>query len=162
MLKHPWHFTSCAKWNQSDKHNPHTKLFPKDFTHRNSNINTMKNELGDCTSLLSLCFLFSRSAGGWSKSISFWSTCSQPATNHLLQHNLISNIKITLTTFFKQINFIKTEWKKKIQSSLPVECLTLHKSDLKQNPNNVMNRTRKSTWWSSYSPTEFPLPPSFR
>lgn len=34
----------------------------------------MKKELGDCTNRLSLCFLFSSSAGGFSKSISFWRT----------------------------------------------------------------------------------------
>lgn len=59
MLKHPWHLTS------------------------------MKKELGVCTSLLSLCFLFSSSAGGWSKSISFWSTilidadCRKPENTEL-------------------------------------------------------------------------------
>ena len=44
MLKQPWHLTS------------------------------MKKEFGDWTRRLSLCFLFSNSAGGFSKSISFWRT----------------------------------------------------------------------------------------
>lgn len=35
----------------------------------------MKKELGDCTKRLSLCFLFSSSAGGLSRSISFGRTC---------------------------------------------------------------------------------------
>jgi len=34
----------------------------------------MKKEFGDWTRRLSLCFLFSISAGGFSKSISFWRT----------------------------------------------------------------------------------------
>lgn len=45
MVKHPWHLTS------------------------------MKYELGDATRRLSLCFLFSSSAGGWSRSMSHDSTC---------------------------------------------------------------------------------------
>jgi hypothetical protein len=35
----------------------------------------MKKELGDCTSLFNLCFLFSISGGGCRRSISLESTC---------------------------------------------------------------------------------------
>lgn len=41
---------------------------------RDKTNSTMKKELGDCTSRLSLCFLFSSSAGGLSRSMSFWRT----------------------------------------------------------------------------------------
>lgn len=40
-------------------------------------LTSMKKLLGDCTSLLSLCFLFSSSAGGFSRSISAESTCGR-------------------------------------------------------------------------------------
>jgi hypothetical protein len=51
MVKHPWHLTS------------------------------MKNEFGDCTSRLSLCFRFSNSEGGCNKSISLESTCAHHKNN---------------------------------------------------------------------------------
>uniref|UniRef100_J3LXF0 Uncharacterized protein n=1 Tax=Oryza brachyantha TaxID=4533 RepID=J3LXF0_ORYBR len=37
----------------------------------------MKNELGDWTRRFFLCLSFSSSAGGFSRSMSFWSTCKQ-------------------------------------------------------------------------------------
>lgn len=46
----------------------------------------MKKELGDCTSLFNLCFLFSSSAGGCSKSISFESTCPTTESSHNQQY----------------------------------------------------------------------------
>lgn len=56
MLKHPWHFTS------------------------------MKNEFGEGTSLFILCFFFSHSAGGFSKSISLWRVCDQTTPNQSRQN----------------------------------------------------------------------------
>ena len=57
---------------------------------------TMKKEFGDCTRRLSLCFLFSNSAGGFSKSISFCRTYSPKKKTFFIQKILIQINDITL------------------------------------------------------------------
>jgi hypothetical protein len=46
-------------------------------------VRTMKKELGDWTRRFFLCLSFSSSAGGLSRSMSFWSTCAPPRENPL-------------------------------------------------------------------------------
>ncbi|KAK3412919.1 hypothetical protein EUGRSUZ_I01578 [Eucalyptus grandis] len=58
----------------------------------------MKKELGDCTRRLSLCFLFSSSAGGFSKSISFWSTYFTRPKRNEPKVSTNSNVEIKLNT----------------------------------------------------------------
>lgn len=43
---------------------------------KTEHINPMKNEFGDWTICLNLCFLFSNSVEGFNESISFWKTCT--------------------------------------------------------------------------------------
>lgn len=69
MLKQPWHFTSCTDLNPNLIQT--NLLISENENFKKYNIITMKKELGDCTRRLSLCFLFSSSAGGLSKSMSF-------------------------------------------------------------------------------------------
>uniref|UniRef100_A0A0A9G9M6 Uncharacterized protein n=1 Tax=Arundo donax TaxID=35708 RepID=A0A0A9G9M6_ARUDO len=45
----------------------------------------MKKELGDWTRRFFLCLSFSSSAGGLSRSMSFWSTCAPPRENERTQ-----------------------------------------------------------------------------
>ena len=48
----------------------------------------MKKELGDWTRRFFLCLSFSSSAGGLSRSMSFWSTCNESPRNHHEQHKI--------------------------------------------------------------------------
>jgi hypothetical protein len=92
MLKHPWHLTSW--WgNEGGRGHQHAVAGPKGAPAAGCRAPapaqddvpplsallasplTMKKELGDCTKRLSLCFCFSSSAGGLSRSISLCSTC---------------------------------------------------------------------------------------
>lgn len=63
MLKQPWHLTS------------------------------MKNELGDCTSRLSLCFCFSSSTGGCSRSMSLARTCGGRGKGEGRGHGTVSRVR---------------------------------------------------------------------
>ncbi|MFS8030836.1 hypothetical protein Hanom_Chr17g01538791 [Helianthus anomalus] len=51
----------------------------------------MKKEFGDCTRRLSLCFLFSNSAGGFSRSTSFGKTCIFQKIDCISQQSLQDN-----------------------------------------------------------------------
>jgi len=46
---------------------------------------TMKKEFGDCTRRFFLCLSFSSSAGGLSRSISFWSTCARNQSRNQIE-----------------------------------------------------------------------------
>lgn len=97
MLKQPWHLTSFTTGKISNKKiklsenykDPKGVFLKFFFIHslllQNQgemlNSHTMKKEFGDCTSRLSLCFLFSSSAGGFNRSISFWRTYEFPRQN---------------------------------------------------------------------------------
>ena len=73
----------------------------------------MKKELGDWTRRLSLCFLFSSSAGGFSKSISFWRTWSPKISFTKFKINFFffkfpftKNITLKLSTYY----YIHSTW----------------------------------------------------
>ena len=77
MLKQPWHFTSYDFKASRDmirfpERTKETKSSELSWIRESGT--TMKKELGDCTRRLSLCFLFSSSAGGFSRSMSFGRT----------------------------------------------------------------------------------------
>ena len=56
--------------------------FTRDGSKTEIGTRTMKKELGDWTRRFFLCLSFSSSAGGLSRSMSFWSTCNQETTTN--------------------------------------------------------------------------------
>lgn len=67
----------------------------------------MKNELGDWTRRLSLCFLFSSSAGGFSKSISFWRTYSKKKQSLRWKRSAIESLPNSNTPQFRLLQLTK-------------------------------------------------------
>jgi hypothetical protein len=86
VLQHDKKISQLIHQGTRKKMNEKGLAFTRDGSKLGIRTRTMKKELGDWTRRFFLCLSFSSSAGGLSRSMSFWSTC---ATNQ--SHNQIED-----------------------------------------------------------------------